>query len=77
MCIRDSNSAEDFFVRRTGRLYFDIESIPVIRKAVMKDLQQLLGWDESRLSKEEQQLDELIKDATYYYESELVAEEQV
>ena len=71
------NSAEDFFVRRTGRLYFDIESIPVIRKAVMKDLQQLLGWDESRLSKEEQQLDELIKDATYYYESELVAEEQV
>ncbi len=71
------NSAADFFVRRTGRLYFDIESIPIIRKAAMKDLQQFLGWNESRLAAEESLLDELIKDATYYYESELVAEKQV
>jgi len=65
------NSAADFFVRRTGRLYFDIESIPIIRDAVMKDLKKYLAWDDQRLAEEELLLNELLKDATYYYESEM------
>jgi len=65
------NSAEDFFVRRTGRLYFDIQSIQSIRAAVMNDFKQYLKWNEARMAEENKQLDELIYDATHYYEKEL------
>lgn len=64
-------SASDFFVRRTGRLYFDIESIKEVRTMVMKDLQTYLNWDSDRLAKEEAILDALLYDATHYYEEEL------
>jgi len=57
------NRADDFFVRRTGRLYFDINSIPIIRDAVLADLQNYLGWDDNRLAKEVANLEELIYDA--------------
>ena len=67
------NRADDFFVRRTGRLYFDIGSIASIREAVLADLQTYLGWDANRLAKEIDYLDELIYDATHYYEAELMA----
>lgn len=63
--------AEDFFVRRTGRLYFDIQTIPLIREAVIKDLATYLRWDEKQVDHENQKLDELIYDATHYYELEL------
>jgi len=66
------NRADDFFVRRTGRLYFDINSIPIIRDAVLADLQNYLGWDDNRLAKEVANLEELIYDATHYYEAELM-----
>lgn len=64
-------SAEDFFVRRTGRLYFDIKSIAIIREAVMNDFQKHLDWSEERVKFESQKMDELIYDATHYYEVEL------
>lgn len=63
--------AEDFFVRRTGRLYFDINSIPVIRQEVMNDLQNYMGWDTTRLKSENEILDDLLYDASHYYEKEL------
>ncbi len=66
------NRADDFFVRRTGRLYFDIGSISTIRAAVLADLQKYLNWDANRLAKEVVHLDELIYDATHYYEAELM-----
>lgn len=66
------NRADDFFVRRTGRLYFDINSIPTIRESVIADLQQYLNWDAERLAKEVTNLNELIYDATHYYEAELM-----
>jgi len=65
------NRADDFFVRRTGRLYFDISSIHTIREAVFADLQKYLNWDANRLAKEIENLEELIYDATHYYEVEL------
>ncbi len=65
------NGAEDFFVRRTGRLYFDIQTIPVIREAVMNDLKGYLNWDDDRLAAENENLDELLYDATHYYIHEL------
>ena len=68
------NSAKDFFVRRTGRLYFDIKTIPLIREKVMIDLKNYLKWDETRLALENEKLDELLFDATHYYEKELTAD---
>jgi glycerol-3-phosphate dehydrogenase len=67
------SSAEDFFVRRTGRLYFDIQTIPLVREAVMQDLQITLDWDKESMTSEQKNLDELLYDATHYYETELLA----
>lgn len=65
-----TNSLADFFVRRTGRLYFDIHSIHQYRQLVQEDMIKYLGWDEARVLKENRYLDELVKDASHYYEEE-------
>ena len=70
-------SAEDFFVRRTGRLYFDMPSISEIRPAVMSDLQNYLRWNKKTVAAENERLDDLIFDATNYYEEELSAAAEV
>lgn len=73
-CIKNEmvNSASDYFMRRTGRLFFDIPSIPKIRETVMGTLAELLNWNEERLEKENAELDILIQDATTYYEKEIM-----
>ena len=65
------SSAEDFLVRRTGRLYFDIKRIAVIREKVMEDFKNTLKWSEERILMENKKMDELIYDATHYYDKEL------
>jgi len=65
-----TNSLSDFFVRRTGRLYFDIHSIHQYRQLVQEDMINYFGWDETRVNKENDYLDLLIKDASFYYEEE-------
>jgi len=65
------NRADDFFVRRTGRLYFDIDSIDDIQEVVFTDLQKYLGWSDDRLKKEVGDMANLLFDATNYYEEEL------
>lgn len=64
------NGLSDFFVRRTGRLYFDIESIHKYRHILEKDFIKYLGWDINRLNQENKYLDVLLEDATTYYEKE-------
>ena len=63
-------SASDFFVRRTGRIFFDINSIPQIREHVMRILQVELRWTDDRLTQENHILDSLLKDASSYYSKE-------
>lgn len=65
-----ANSLTDFFVRRTGRLYFDIHSVHQYRKLVQEDMIRYLGWNEGRVAKENKYLDILVKDASEYYEKE-------
>jgi len=65
------NGLSDFFVRRTGRLYFDIHSLFKYRSIVQEDLIKYLGWDEKRLEKESKYLDLLVQDATTYYKEEI------
>ena len=67
------SSAEDFFVRRTGKLYFDIKSISLIREKVVGDMKNIFLWDEKRTIKEDKKIDDLIYDATHYYDKELVS----
>ncbi len=66
-----TNCAEDFFVRQTGRLYFNISSIPSIREKVMQDFEKYLSWEETRVRDENKKLDDLLFDATHFYENEL------
>ena len=71
------NSLEDFFVRRTGRLYFNVHSIAVVRAAVVKDFIKYLGWEETYVKSEQERLDELIYDATHFHEKEFEAKASV
>ncbi len=64
------NGLSDFFVRRTGRVYFDIESVHQFRHIVEEDLVKYLKWDEARCQRENQYLDMLLQDASTYYEKE-------
>ncbi|KAA1243070.1 glycerol kinase GlpK [Aquimarina sp. RZ0] len=66
------NGLADFFVRRTGRLYFDINSVRQYRSIVQEDLIKYLGWDEQRLKDENTYLDLLLHDASTYYEKEII-----
>jgi glycerol-3-phosphate dehydrogenase len=61
-------------VRRTGRLYFDIKSIAIVREAVVADFQKYLNWTAEHLQSEQERLDNLLFDAMNYYEKELPAE---
>lgn len=65
-----TNSLADFFVRRTGRLYFNITSIQRHLDCILEDCIIFLDWDEIRISKEKQLLSQLLADATTYYETE-------
>ncbi len=65
-----TNSLADFFVRRTGRLYFDIHSVHRYRLLVQEDMIKYLGWDEARVLQENTYLDILLQDASEYYEEE-------
>ncbi len=70
------NGLSDFFVRRTGRLYFDIESVHQFRHIVEEDLIKYLKWDEARSLRENKYLDMLLADATTYYEKEFEVSKQ-
>jgi len=65
------NSLADFFVRRTGRLYFNISSISQFKEDVLNDCIHYLKWDEARIHQETETLDILLKDATHFYDKEL------
>ncbi|QKX04271.1 glycerol-3-phosphate dehydrogenase/oxidase [Aquimarina sp. TRL1] len=60
----------DFFVRRTGYLYFEIEKIKTFRTVVASDLQNYLGFDIAEMAHQHQVLDQLLTDATTFYETE-------
>jgi len=65
-----TNSLADFFVRRTGRLYFDIDSVIKYRDIVLKDFITYFNWDAKRIASEKEKLDLLIKDTTTFYTQE-------
>ncbi|KAB1066590.1 glycerol-3-phosphate dehydrogenase/oxidase [Tamlana haliotis] len=65
-----ATSLSDFFVRRSGRLYFDLPSVQTYRVIILKDLKAYLNWDSDKVTLEQKNLDQMIQDATTYYDTE-------
>jgi glycerol-3-phosphate dehydrogenase len=51
---------QDFFVRRTGLIYFDIHQVEKWKQEIAKECATILGWDNSKTSLELTQLEALI-----------------
>lgn len=65
-----TNSLPDFFVRRTGRLYFNILSIKKNASLILNDFVYYLNWDKNRIKNETLKLEEILVDATTYYDED-------
>lgn len=64
----------DYFVRRGGRLYFDIASVLQWKSLVMDTFKSAFQWDEDRVDRELTILNRYIQDATTYYKNEMPEE---
>ncbi|RAW01202.1 glycerol-3-phosphate dehydrogenase/oxidase [Pseudochryseolinea flava] len=56
----------DFFVRRTGLLYFDAPRMNAYKDDIALELQRYLNWDEARLQQEKQSLEHYFKTVTSF-----------
>ncbi|MEO9476695.1 MAG: glycerol-3-phosphate dehydrogenase/oxidase [Cyclobacteriaceae bacterium] len=61
----------DFLVRRTGRLYFDIDQLQQYKELVVNELADQFKWKATRKKEEHALLELYIKDATTYYKTEI------
>ncbi len=59
MCVTPS----DFFIRRTGMLYFDIAEVKSIKFAVLKYMQSLMFWNSDETDRYEVELERAISQA--------------
>ena len=67
-----TNTLTDFFVRRTGRLYFDIPSVKKYAGLILEDCKMYLNWNDLHAKDEKEKLKMLIEDATTYYSKEFI-----
>jgi glycerol-3-phosphate dehydrogenase len=51
---------QDFFVRRTGLIYFDVHQVEKWKQEIAKECATILGWDNSKISVELKELETLI-----------------
>ncbi len=56
----------DFFIRRSGRIYFDIDSIRMVRVHVAQLMAKELNWNRDRMRKEHDELDAEIEKVTRF-----------
>lgn len=61
-----ATSLQDFFVRRTGLLYFDIPKVFRWKLEIASDCKTSLGWDDTRFKSELQGLEDLISKVTKF-----------
>jgi len=59
-------NAKDFFMRRTGRLYFDIKSIEKLVDPVLNSLKTYLNWTNQKVVAEKESLEKLIYEAANF-----------
>ncbi|MBM7608849.1 glycerol-3-phosphate dehydrogenase [Lysinibacillus composti] len=53
----------DFFIRRTGQLYFNIEQVERFKEAVLDIMQEIIGYSDSEKLFYQIQLDQFLEDA--------------
>ncbi len=53
--------AQDFLVRRTGLLFFDLPRLTKLLQPALQSLAQYLNWDEDRLQKERLEMETIIQ----------------
>jgi glycerol-3-phosphate dehydrogenase len=56
----------DYLVQRSGRLYFDIESVNEFSHLTLKYFAKKFGWGEDRIALEKQAIDEALKRVTTF-----------
>ncbi len=56
----------DFFIRRTGRLYFDIDSVRKYGKPIGEYMKNIFDWDEKRLADELKELEREIQEVSTF-----------
>lgn len=56
----------DFFMRRTGRLFFDANSVNSYKKFVLNEFQNYFSWDEKTVEKYQKELEHHLKMATTF-----------
>lgn len=63
------HTALDFFVRRTGRLYFLIETIQPLLTPILSEMASYFGWDEARTRAERESIEKVIHEAAEIFKS--------
>jgi glycerol-3-phosphate dehydrogenase len=53
-------------MRRTGRLFFDANSIGLHKKLVLTEFQNYFAWDDKTVKKHQKELEEQLKTATTF-----------
>ncbi|MEM1322757.1 MAG: glycerol-3-phosphate dehydrogenase/oxidase [Bacteroidota bacterium] len=61
----------DFFSRRTGRLYFDIQSIRPVLSAVLDDFQNTFGWTQEQYEQEKSYIEQSMYEAANFEYSKM------
>jgi glycerol-3-phosphate dehydrogenase len=56
----------DFFIRRTGRLYFDIESIKELKEPIINELSEIFKWDDKTLKQHKTALEKAILESNTF-----------
>ena len=51
----------DFFIRRTGRLYFDIDSVLRLLDSVLAEYEQLFQVDSTKVSAHKKEIEDEVK----------------
>jgi glycerol-3-phosphate dehydrogenase len=52
----------DFFIRRTGKLFFDIESIDKLKEPILKEFKTVFNWDKKTLEQNKNELEKAVVD---------------
>jgi glycerol-3-phosphate dehydrogenase len=56
-------SALDFFIRRTGMLFFDMPRLLLVKDVILTDMKSLMHWDATQLQAEQEKLEQAIREA--------------
>jgi glycerol-3-phosphate dehydrogenase len=60
---------EDFLVRRTGMLYFDLPRLQKIKEVVLLEFSTFFSWSSSELDVARKRLEKVILQATHFLPS--------